>query len=447
MKKIILLLLISLGVNAQTGVTSLNNVPYSGATKSVNLGAQTFSTTGPVYGNNIWYKNGNTVGTNTAYIGTNDNRSLYVKTNSVTVGKWDTLGILNIGSTVVTNTTGHGRLRITGGGVSTDIGPYNGVPGYSALWLNNIQPNASNFTILSGGLTGNDMYINTQTDSTNFTLNTGNNANGAMFMYGTKTSGTFSTFKFNQRSRTNITAGSNAPQFAFDGTLADKKWLTGAINLDYQFYITSAIYKANAASVLTNAYTQWNDIPTQSTNMSITNKWGFGTSGSAHITQSLVLGSSAHTPSATLDVTGTMSVSGTSTLSGALTLNKDVIYTATVNLTAAQIKAGTSVVIVSAQGAGAYIEVIQAGWFYTYGTAAFTNANLYLQNAGSPIAPFTSGSFLTSTTNKNGMFIPFATTGNDCYVANADLILNANTTSAVGDGTCKVSVMYRVIRP
>lgn len=172
-----------------------------------------------------------------------------------------------------------------------------------------------NALLYCGGVTGNDAYFNAPSDSGSVTI-TKNLGSYFIQCNGDKSNSILNSIIFRPSNRPNMTAGQNVPQFFFNSVQGTKTWKTGAIASDWNFYIESPNYRAVAASVLTNAYTQWNAIPVQSTNMTITNKWGFGTAGSAHVTQSLVIGQLARTPLATLDLAGTFSASSTSSLSG-----------------------------------------------------------------------------------------------------------------------------------
>lgn len=354
-----------------------------------------------------WKTIGNALGTNTLFLGSTDNRSLIFKTNNTRVGKFDTLGILNIGTAVVTNTTGHGRLRINGGGINVDIGPYSGVPGYSGIWLSNIQPNANNFTLESGGAGGNDLYLNGPSDSADVSINAGNASPNLIQFHGNKTNSPLSTMQFNSRNRPNIAAGQNAPQFIFNSNNATKIF-KGSSPLDYQIYVTPVTVGALVASTLTDCFVQWNDPPAAGTNMTITRKWGFGTSSSALISSSLVIGAGVKTPASVLDITGNI-LATTSILSNGKT--QGIGYAVGSGSTITQASSRTTAVTINAINGA--ITLVSAAGLATYQTFQVTNSAVAAtdlifvnQKSGTDL-------YIMSVTNISaGSFkISFATTG------------------------------------
>lgn len=94
--------------------------------------------------------------------------------------------------------------------------------------------------------------------------------------------------------------------FGAGGTLATQR----------QFLSEAVTYSASSSATLTDVYNSWFSKSIAGANVTISRNWGIGTDGSAHITQSVVIGSSAKAPVSALDVTGTMSVSSTATISG-----------------------------------------------------------------------------------------------------------------------------------
>jgi len=256
---------------------------------------------------NGWGLTGNTLGNNTSYIGSNDNRSLLFKTNNTIVGKFDTLSVLHLGNTVTTNTSGLITLRVKKGNSFIDFGErLNLAP---AIWFfntNSSNNNTSTNWAISGGTVS--TVINAPLTSIDLRVQAAN----IMVIRGTATAGAIVPYDLTGPVTTSQTASTEIPVLKI--TPGGRQWLSGNTATQRQYYFRAEALTATATSSITNVYGIYAEPPTASTNMIFGNSWGLGTNSNAHITGSIVVGSSAHTPSATLDVAGTMSVSSTATV-------------------------------------------------------------------------------------------------------------------------------------
>jgi len=268
---------------------------------------------------NGWGLNGNVVGSNTNFIGPTDNRSLLFKTNNVERFKVDSLGYCVVKNTVIEK----GTLEvISAGNTSVSIGGVYG-GGVGAIWVSQAPTKTDvNFQIAGAG--NSVLILNAPNDSGKVDLSAGNNKRFIRFN-GSKSYATEGAVEIGDNTiiRTRVGATFNFP------TVWKKRyttnWLAGTVPTQWDFYLEGNAVSATAASTITNYYAQWNAVGTASTNMAITNNWGFGTAGMAHITSSVLIGTTARTPSATLDVTGTASFSG-------------VVYTGTVQNSSANLR-------------------------------------------------------------------------------------------------------------
>lgn len=111
-----------------TAVASASYVPYTGATTSVNIGSNTFSTTGNVYGGNVIYNNGNTFATDSSnFIGSSNTVPLIIKINGTQMWKMDKNG--HIGRGFGTSTLNIGAAYDRWGGL------YNGGATATGLFM------------------------------------------------------------------------------------------------------------------------------------------------------------------------------------------------------------------------------------------------------------------------------------------------------------------------
>jgi hypothetical protein len=126
-------------------------------------------------------------------------------------------------------------------------------------------------------------------------------------------------------------------------------------------------------------------------------------------------------------------------------------YIADLTISSAQILAlnGTPLTIVSAPGAGYYIDVVSATSQMTFGSAAYaTNTTLQLINTGAAVAQMQDTAILLSTVNKNTKFssVTAAAAGQTQVIVNTDLQVKVATANPItGDSAIKVSVIYRIV--
>lgn len=92
------------------------------------------------------------------------------------------------------------------------------------------------------------------------------------------TSGTSATVLYTQAANTAQTASTEISGSKFVG--GSRQWSTGAIATQREHYWSTTTYTAVGASVITNAYGAYFEAPTASTNITITNNWAAGFSGS-----------------------------------------------------------------------------------------------------------------------------------------------------------------------
>jgi hypothetical protein len=118
-----------------------------------------------------WFRYGNTVATNTAYIGTNDNRVLNVVTNGTLTGMWDSIGRFGIGpgrpqydfdnrkskpgtfvrtNTANTFSTGYALNYVTADVASGGIIAFGSGGGVGSLYMNNAVYTAGSSTAAMG---------------------------------------------------------------------------------------------------------------------------------------------------------------------------------------------------------------------------------------------------------------------------------------------------------
>lgn len=194
------------------------------------------------------------------------------------------------------------------------LGAYPGFTNIPAFYMGVDSITNDNYLLLSDGK---DAVLNAPKSNSFLYLSKGN---GSFFcrMIGDSTGGLPPSLTWRTSHRLNLTAGSNPECYQFNG-YGTHEWAAGPITTFNFFSILPCIASATGASTLTDFYSLFTYTKTAGTNLSVINKWGLGTQGSAHITNSIVVGRSARTPVATMDITGTMSVSLAATISEALT--------------------------------------------------------------------------------------------------------------------------------
>lgn len=174
-----------------------------------------------------------------------------------------------------------------------------GSTSYSAIYMNQATPSASNYAILcdsTGAIAINSPYVNGPLDL----RVAGNNAVRfdpwqVNFSPQTRALGGMIAFKITQAANTGQTASTEIPGFYFVG--ASRQWATGNITTQREIYFSTTTYTAVGASTITNAYGMYVEAPTASTNVTITNNWAIAAYGSLAILNNgiLKLGNAATT--------------------------------------------------------------------------------------------------------------------------------------------------------
>jgi hypothetical protein len=126
----------------------------------------------------------------------------------------------------------------------------------------------------------------------------------------------------------------------------------------------------------------------------------------------------------------------------------DVIDTATVTLTSAQILAlnTTPVTLVAAQGANTYVQVIALAAKLDFNSVAYTGSNAanitYTNAAGAAATGTIASSFLDSASSAAITTIPVAV----APVVNSPIVVSVGTANpAAGNSTITFDVLYRVV--
>lgn len=107
--------------------------------------------------------------------------------------------------------------------------------------------------------------------------------------------------------------------------------------------------------------------------------------------------------------------------------------------------------LIAAPGSGKFIEILSATIYYTYGTATYTNATLIrLNHTSGSITEASDAVDLTSTASRVRQFgigtVLTAQGFNTTVMVNSALYLRSDSSDpAVGDGTAKVYIVYRIV--
>ncbi len=126
-------------------------------------------------------------------------------------------------------------------------------------------------------------------------------------------------------------------------------------------------------------------------------------------------------------------------------------YEVQISLSSAQILLlnGTPQTIIASPGSGFYIEVIAASSVMTFVSAAYTtNVTMQLLNVGADIAQLQDAAALIATVTKTTKFVqttPPTAGQTQILPATALQLKVASGNPAVGDGTLKVHVIYRIV--
>lgn len=232
-----------------------------------------------------WELLGSTTNSNN-FLGTKNAQPLIFKTNNVSKFR------IAVTDTFVFNNVGSGIKFL----------PWSLSPTYPGIYINQTTPGGNNYQLTAdAGVTylNGPQILSMRADQ--------------LVMFNitapvAPTSTINGTFNLTSKTYTATQPGRNVPGFQYNNHI--RTWTTSAPIDQYDFYVKSALYSGNVAMTFTNTYGAFIEKPTAGTNATFLNNWGIGTNGSGVITQSLVVGSAAHTPSYALEVTGNSYFSG-----------------------------------------------------------------------------------------------------------------------------------------
>lgn len=252
------------------------------------------------------------VGINT----TSDNSETLTVAGSVYMGN----------STIVSNTTALGSVRIRQGNSFIDLGERSNLS--PAIWFNNTNNSQLNSTA--------NYAISGSTVSTilNGAFGTDFRVGGANYLItkGTQTTGSTPEIDFIGQGSSSLTASTNIPYLRLTPAASGRS--TGNITTDYAYYFRQRQISALGTSSCTNPYGAFFEKQIVGTNMTFGTSWGIGTNGSAHITESVVIGSTVKTPTAVLDVTGNAVISSSASVAGLVNSLGYTVTTKGINTTA-----------------------------------------------------------------------------------------------------------------
>lgn len=253
---------------------------------------------------NNWSIKGNSISTNTAFIGTTSNRSMKFKTNNTIRGKIDSLGTFNWYSTLAVNmgTTSAASPR------TFSFQPYVSATTLPALYMGIGIPTASN-------------YAWAASDSTIFIYNAPSimrfNTNGTNWLIASTTQTTaHSMVTLSGVSIPTVAANSEIRAFTIGARTVG--WNTGSTALQRDILFSSHTYTANGAGhSITNAVQAEFNAPTIGTGVTVSGTT-FATyhKGNVNVTSKLSIGSALLNPNALLHLaappTGTPAIKFTS---------------------------------------------------------------------------------------------------------------------------------------
>ncbi len=143
------------------------------------------------------------------------------------------------------------------------------------IWINQTTPSSSNYFL----------------QSTNAQTNIVNGSNGTLLIRcsdstllqfnGNATSNSNSNYIFTKPTHTNATASVEVSGFKYNGS--SRSWATGNFPLQRENYWASTTYSAAGASIITDAYANYYDSVSASTNITINNNWVAGFEGNVKI--------------------------------------------------------------------------------------------------------------------------------------------------------------------
>lgn len=255
------------GAWTKSVATATNFVPYTGATSTVNLGAQNLTTTGTgafttslttplIYG-------GTAAGSFIDHIsttGVGTTTGLAWRLNGGTNGATNIMNIYNdaqvLINTTVRNPGALGIFRVAKGTSTIDIGQT--LAGVGAIWMSVATPTTSNYVLSSNGT--NTTIINTPSSGNGILLNVANvtrytfgNTNTTLAPAAT-TSGVLSAFTFTAPASTLQTAGTESITVKWSLSATMQHASNTAIALQRDFVIDARTHTfATAGGVITDA--------------------------------------------------------------------------------------------------------------------------------------------------------------------------------------------------
>lgn len=126
------------------------------------------------------------------------------------------------------------------------------------------------------------------------------------------------------------------------------------------------------------------------------------------------------------------------------------IQTAQVSLSSSQILNlnTTPVTLVAAPGSGKLIQVISAIWDYTFVSTAYSNTavSIYCNtNSVNPICTFVGGVLISTSSIIKDASWPATNVQGGTLIDNAPIIISGGVNPTTGDGTAKVTLLYKII--
>jgi len=240
-----------------------------------------------------WNLLGNSVSTNTTFIGTTSNRSLLFKTNNIQRLKLDSLGSF--------------IWDAPSGGYSNkvQISQWPGFTDIPAFYMGVSAPTTTNYAILADG--SNNVF--NAPASLSFRT-----ANSVVFLAQNTSTASASIFLLAGFSKT-VAASSNFIQLDVQGN--DITFPTGTTVAQRKQYLRGDALKSSSTATITDAVSLEIEDPTASSGMTFTRKWALRARGNAIFNGSVTIGTALTTTApSSFYVNGTMSVSSTATVNG-----------------------------------------------------------------------------------------------------------------------------------
>ncbi len=125
------------------------------------------------------------------------------------------------------------------------------------------------------------------------------------------------------------------------------------------------------------------------------------------------------------------------------------IYSVQINLSSAQILAlnSTPVQVIAAPGAGKVISALSFVIDYTYGTTTYSAVTMVFSEVGGATTPIASNSIIIPRTSSTLIQVtPLAAVTSNAFLGdNAPIMVTAASNPTTGDGTMKITALYKII--